>query len=238
LIAISHAGAKQIVEHLGVPPERIDVTMLGHALGAQAAPVPEQELRRRFALGRGSIVLTVGTRKRHKNLLRLLRAMPAVLSAQPDTTLVLAGNPTAHEGELREEAERLELNGRVAFLPFVDAAELEGLYAAADCFVLPSVTEGFGLPLLEAMGRGLPVACSNISALPEVAGDAARYFDPTNVDEISTALIDLLSNPALRDRLSALGRMREATLTWESTARATLASYGRAWLARLARQTG
>jgi glycosyltransferase involved in cell wall biosynthesis len=238
LIAISQTGADQIGEHLGISPDRIDVTMLGHVLGDQAAPLPEQELRRRFGLGQGSIVLTVGTRKRHKNLLRLLAAMPAVLAALADTTLVLAGNPTGHERELRGAAERLELDGRVVFLPFVSSGELEGLYAAADCFVLPSVTEGFGLPLLEAMGRGLPVACSNVSALPEVAGDAARYFDPTNVDEISAAVIDLLSDPALRDRLSALGRTRESALTWESTARATLDSYSRAWRERQARQTG
>jgi glycosyltransferase involved in cell wall biosynthesis len=229
VIAISQATADDIVTHLRVPAERIDVTFLGHASQRQTVAMSGPEVRRRFALGQGPIVLMVGTRKPHKNLLRLLGAMPAVLAAKPDAQLVLAGNPTAHEDELHAERERLSLLGHVFFLEFVEAAELEALYAASDCFVLPSVKEGFGLPLLEAMGRGLPVACSNASALPEVAGNAARYFDPTSVGEIAAALTELLSDHDLRDRLSALGRTREAELSWEATAALTLQSYARAW---------
>jgi glycosyltransferase involved in cell wall biosynthesis len=232
VIAISQAGAEHVVEHLAVRPERIDVTLLGHAGRRLATPLPETELRVRFGLGDGPIVLTVGTRKRHKNLVRLLEAMPAVLAVSPQATLVLAGNPTAHEDELREAAARLKLRARVAFLPFVDAAQLEGLYAAADCFVLPSTNEGFGLPLLEAMGRGVPVACSRVSALPEVAGDAGRYFDPTDVGQIAAALVELLTDDELRKRLSELGRLREKQLTWTATAEMTLSSYARAWHAR------
>jgi glycosyltransferase involved in cell wall biosynthesis len=235
VIAISKAGAQQIAEHLAVPIDRIDVTLLGHAHAQRVAPVPTDEIRRRFALGPGPIVLTVGTRKRHKNLLRLLQAMPRVRAMFPDATLVLAGNPTAHEVELRDEATRLDLDGKVAFLPFVDPAELEGLYATAECFVLPSLNEGFGLPVLEAMGRGLPVACSSASALPEVAGDAARYFDPTSVEAIAAAIVELLGDDALRARLCELGRARERQLTWEATAAGTLESYARAWRARRVR---
>ncbi|HWC85620.1 MAG TPA: glycosyltransferase family 1 protein, partial [Solirubrobacteraceae bacterium] len=227
VIAISRAGAEHIVEHLHVPAERIDVTLLGHARTRRADPIPEVELRRRFALGKGPIVLMVGTRKPHKNLMRLLAAMPAVRAAHPEVTLVLAGNPTAHEEELRRQAHGLGLGHHVAFLPFVEPAELEGLYATASCFVLPSLNEGFGLPLLEAMGRGVPTACSNVSALPEVAGDAARYFDPARVEEIAGALVELLGDPALREELSARGRAREAQVTWRATAEATLSSYAR-----------
>lgn len=232
VIAISQAGADHIAQHLAVSPDRIDVTLLGHTYRQDVVPVPTAEVRRRFGLGSRPIVLTVGTRKRHKNLLMLLAAMPAVLALYPSTLLVLAGNPTSHDADLRREAARLGLTDNVAFLPFVDPAELEGLYAAGDCFVLPSVNEGFGLPLLEAMARGLPVACSNISALPEVAGSAARYFDPTNVDDIAAALIALLHDPTLRERLSALGRARQAQLTWEATAADTLRSYALAWHSR------
>jgi glycosyltransferase involved in cell wall biosynthesis len=229
VIAISQQTADDIVTQLRVPADRIDITFLGHTAGVRPAPLPAGEVRARFALGDGPVVLMVGTRKPHKNVLGLLDAMPAVLAARPDTRLVLAGNPTAHEPELRTRAAALQLADRVSFLPFVDESELEGLYALADCFVLPSFNEGFGLPLLEAMGRGVPVACSNVSALPEVAGDAARYFDPTRPTEIARAIDELLSDPALRARLTSLGRAREAALTWSATAEQTLDSYGRAW---------
>jgi glycosyltransferase involved in cell wall biosynthesis len=229
VIAISQRTADDIVEHLGVPAERVDLTFLGHTRHLGVTPMPAAELRRRLDLGANRIVLMVGTRKPHKNVLGLLRAMPAVIEATPDAILVLAGNPTAHDELLRAECKQLKLDGHVRFLPFVEAAELEGLYAAAECFVLPSVKEGFGLPVLEAMARGVPVACSNASALPEVAGEAARYFDPTSVGGIADAVIEVLAQPALRTCLAALGRARASELTWEATAAATLESYARAW---------
>ena len=241
LIAISESSADQIVRDLGIARERIDVTLLGHGSRPAVDPLDAAAVRRRFSLSAGPIVLMVGTRKPHKNVGGLLSALPRVLAAQPNAQLVLVGNPTAHEPALRAIAQRLELGDHVSFLPFVEPAELEGLYAAAECFVLPSVNEGFGLPVLEAMGRGVPVACSTASALPEVAGDAALYFDPMRSDDIAAALIKLLGDPALRDRLRGRGRAREAELTWAATAVATLESYRRAWIphrARPARQSG
>ena len=229
VITISDASAGEIVELLRVPTQRIDVTPLGYSPQRPTTPLGSAEIRRRFDLSQGPIILNVSTRKPHKNVLRLLEAMPMVLAARPDARLVLAGNPTAHEDELRGVADRLRLDSHVAFLPYVDPDELEGLYQAADCFVLPSVREGFGLPLLEAMGRGVPVACSNTSALPEVAGDAARYFDPTLPEEIANALIELLGDRTLRERLIALGHEREGEFSWQATAQATLESYARAW---------
>jgi glycosyltransferase involved in cell wall biosynthesis len=238
LIAISSAGAQDITGHLRIPADRIDITLLGHARSASANVMPEVELRRRFGLGDGPLVLTVGTRKPHKNVLGLIAALPEVLEHEPRARLVLAGNPTAHEPELQAAVRHHGVADAVSFLPFVDEDALEGLYAAADCFVLPSFNEGFGLPLLEAMGRGVPVACSNVSALPEVAGDAARYFDPADSHQIAAALIDLLANRVLREQLAARGRAREAELTWGATAVATLDSYARAWAARRSAGTG
>ena len=92
-----------------------------------------------------------------------------------------------------------------------------------------SINEGFGIPILEAMRREVPVACSRASALPEVAGDAAHYFDPYDVTDIARAVNELLDDGELAGRLVALGRERSATFTWEATARGTLASYMRAW---------
>jgi glycosyltransferase involved in cell wall biosynthesis len=232
LIALSEAGAEQIVEYLGVPRERIDVVHLAAGRGERVAPTPPEELRARLGLGAGPVVLTVAAKKVHKNLGRLVRAMAAVRERIPDAVLVAPGKPTPHERELRALADELGLEGAVVFPDYVDAPDLEGLYALAACFALPSINEGFGIPLLEAMGRGVPVACADASALPEVAGEAARYFDPYSVPAIAAALLELLQDGPLAARLIAAGRRREAAFTWEATARGTLASYARAWAGR------
>jgi glycosyltransferase involved in cell wall biosynthesis len=111
---------------------------------------------------------------------------------------------------------------------WLPAADLEGLYRAAAFAVLPSLYEGFGLPVLEAMARGVPVACSRRSSLPEVAGDAALLFDPENVDEIRTAMERLLTDARLVEQLRTAGCERAALFTWERTAEFTVASYRRA----------
>ena len=142
--------------------------------------------------------------------------------------LVLPGYPTAHETQLREHASALGVAEDVRFPAWVSSAELEGLWAIARAFVFPSLYEGFGLPVLEAMARGVPVACSNSSSLPEVAGDAALLFDPRDEGAIARALARLLSEPALVEDLRARGLERAREFTWERTARLTLASYRRA----------
>jgi alpha-1,3-rhamnosyl/mannosyltransferase len=110
----------------------------------------------------------------------------------------------------------------------VDPGELEGLYAAAECFVFPSLFEGFGLPVLEAMARGLPVACSGNGALGEVAGDAALHFDPHSEASIAAAVQRLLTDPVEAERLRTAGRARVARFTWTATAAGTLSTYERA----------
>jgi glycosyltransferase involved in cell wall biosynthesis len=232
ILALSQSGAEDIVERLGVRPERIDVVALAAGGNELTAPTPERELRERLGLGEGPVVLTVAAKKVHKNLARLIHAMASVVERWPTAVLVMPGNPTPYERELRALSAELSLEANVAFPPYVSAADLEGLYALAGCFVFASLNEGFGIPILEAMRRGVPVACSRASALPEVAGDAARYFDPYDVREIADALGELLSDRALAERLSAAGVAREAEFTWEKTARGTLESYARAWRER------
>lgn len=231
LLALSNAGAEHIVQYLRVPRERIDIVPLAAGRSDRATPTAEGELRSRLGLGAGPVVLTVSAKKANKNLKRLIQAMPRLVERWPDAVLVLPGNPTPHELELRGLVAELRLTANVVFPEYVSAADLEGLYQLADCFVFASVNEGFGIPILEAMRRGVPVACSRISALPEVAGEAARYFDPYDVADIADALLEVLGNPELARSLAAQGRLREATFTWEATARGTLDSYARAWTA-------
>ena len=141
---------------------------------------------------------------------------------------MLPGYVTWHEAELREVARRAGVAEDVRFLGWVTEDEVEGLWSITEAFVFPSLYEGFGLPVLEAMERGVPVACSNASCLPEVAGDAALLFDPADESAIAAAIARLMSDPAESGRLRAAGRERAAAFTWERTARLTLASYERA----------
>lgn len=229
VIALSEAGASHVVEYLHVDRQRIDVVPLAAGTAGRATPTPAEDLRARLGLNAGTVILSVSAKKLHKNLMRLVRAMAMVCKRLPDATLVLPGNRTPHEQELRDLAAFLGIADNVAFPAYVDAADLEGLYALADCFVFASINEGFGIPVLEAQRRGVPVACSNASALPEVAGEAARYFDPMDVGQIAGAVLDLLTDPELARRLAQLGVEHQARFTWERTAAGTLESYERAW---------
>ncbi len=150
------------------------------------------------------------------------------MPAEARPVLVIPGYRTSHEDELRARADDLGLGGDVVFPPWVDAAQLEGLYALAACVVFPSLYEGFGLPVLEAMARGVAVACSDRSSLPEVAGDAALLFDPEDPRAIAGAMRRLLDDHALAERLAARGRERAAGFTWRRTAELTHAAYERA----------
>jgi glycosyltransferase involved in cell wall biosynthesis len=145
-----------------------------------------------------------------------------------NAALLLVGAPTPYEEELRSLAADRGVAERVRFLGYVSEEELEGLYRLAACFALPSLIEGFGLPVLEAMIRDVPVACSNRPALPEVAGDAALLFDPERPEEIAAAVNRLLDDAELAAELVARGRARCRRFTWERTAEATLTTYRRA----------
>ena len=142
--------------------------------------------------------------------------------------LVIPGYPTPHEKELIARARALGTLDHVRLPAWIDLPDLEGLYAAARAFVFPSLHEGFGLPILEAMRRGVPVECSNRSTLPEVAGDAALLFDPEDDRQMEAALRRLLEDETLRGELRAAGPRRAARFTWEATAEATAAVYRRA----------
>lgn len=226
IIAVSQSTAHDLEAHVGVPRAKIDVVAQGVGERRPAKPTPEAPLRARLGLGERPIVLCVAAKRPHKNLLRLIEAHSRI-DAGDRPMLVIPGYSTAHEQELEERARALGTLGWLSMPAWVDQADLEGLYAAAAGFVFPSLYEGFGLPVLEAMQRGLPVACADRGSLPEVAGDAALMFDPEDVTAMHDALERLLRDTSLRTRLSARGRQRAALFTWDATAVATAAVYRR-----------
>ena len=226
VIAGSRAAAADLERMLGVPAERIDVAPYGVRIEPDAPATPEGELRARLRLGEAPVVLCVAQKRPYKNQESLIRALTAEgLSA---ARLVLPGAHSEYETVLKGLALRLGVADRVVFPEWLEEPDLEGLYRLARCVALPSRLEGFGLPVLEAMARGVPVACSDRSALPEVAGDAAILFDPDDEGAVAAALARLLSDADLRDRLKTLGLARAARFTWQATADATLSSYRRA----------
>jgi glycosyltransferase involved in cell wall biosynthesis len=227
VIVPSASTGADVERLLGVPRARLDVVPEGVGTHRRAEAMPESEVRARLGAGARPIVLSVSAKRPHKNLMRLIGAL-ALIAADRRPLLVLPGYPTAHAKELSRHARELGVTGDVRLLGWVGPSELEGLYASAACFVFPSLLEGFGLPVLEAMARGVPVACSGRGSLGEVAGDAALRFDPESEPAIASAVERLLDDRDEAERLRAAGRARAARLSWAASAAGTLACYERA----------
>lgn len=229
IIAISEAARDDIAAALRLDLRKFDVTPLGIVppLGdAAASSIDADSVRERLGIGPAPVVLCVAAKRRHKNLDGLIRAI--ALLPEPRAQLVLPGSPNDYERELRELAEELGVAETVRFLGWISDSDLEDLYRIAQCFVLPTFQEGFGLPVLEAMARGVPVACSDIPTLREVAGDAAMLFDPGDPASIAHAIGSLIGDRPFAQELVRRGYERCRAFTWDRTAQTTLASYRRA----------
>ena len=226
VIAVSHSTRNDLIELLRTPPGKVDVVPMGMGALRRAEALPEADTRERFELGRRRVLLSLSAKRPHKNLAVLLSAL-ARRPAQGRPVLVLPGYKTAYEAELVSRARSLGVESDVRFPKWVSEPELEGLWQLADAFVYPSLYEGFGLPLLEAMARGVPVASSNASSLPEVAGGAALLFQPHDEAAIAAAIERLLDDAREAARLRAAGIAQAAKFTWERAARATLDVYRR-----------
>jgi glycosyltransferase involved in cell wall biosynthesis len=225
IITFSEASRRDLRELLGIEETRVDVIPPGFGQEPTGWPV---DARERFDLGGARVILTLSAKRPHKNLARVIEALPRIRERVPEAVVVMPGNPTPHEAELKRLSSERGVAEAVLFPPYVSAEELEGLFAVAECFVFPSTLEGFGLPILEAMRRGVPVVCANASSLPEVAGEAARYFDPGDAGELAEAAVEVLTQPGLARSLVEAGRARQELFTWRRCAEATLETYERA----------
>jgi glycosyltransferase involved in cell wall biosynthesis len=224
IVAVSAAGKEEIVAGLGIPRERIDVVPNG------VRPPPSTPstagARERYRLGERRVALSVATNLPHKNLPALIEALASIDPANRPL-LVIAGHGTDDQ-PLRTQATAAGVAEDVRLLGGLSTDELDALYAVADCLVLPTLHEGFGLPVVEAMARSLPVACSDIPALREVAGDAALYFDPHAPEQIAARIAQATTDTALVEQLRTQGRVRAADFSWTAAAERTLVCYGRA----------
>jgi glycosyltransferase involved in cell wall biosynthesis len=225
IIAISEAMVPEIIEHYGVPAERVTVVPngVGTSWFQREEPKALRELRSRYHLAE-RYFLFVGTLQPRKNVERILTAYASLPEAiRREYQLVIAGKEGWRAGPLVSELQSLQAAGRVRWLQRVPETDLRALYQAAMAFVFPSLYEGFGLPVLEAFASGVPVITSNVTSLPEVAGDAALLVDPMRTDAIAEAMGRMAGDASLRDRLVRLGSARARLFTWGNAARQTIA---------------
>lgn len=221
---ISQATKDDLVATYSVDASKVDPVLLGAGFSEPSLVATRAELNSRFELPEGEFALCVASGHAHKNVERLL----GVFAGLPDRNLVLVGHAGLDQDKLIARAGELGISERIVFTGWVETAELEGLYREATLFVYPTLLEGFGLPVLEAMHRGVPVTCSNTSSLPEVAGDAALMFDPLDSAAIGGAVKRLFDDSALRAELIAKGHAQAERFSWRDCARETFEVYLRA----------
>lgn len=234
VIAVSNATRRDIEDLFGIPPARIvQIYNAPDPRFLDGGPPPEAEralLMERYQI-HYPFLLYAGTIRRQKNIPRLVEAFAVLrgdLENHPvyrDLRLIIIGDEISRHPEVRRTVIQTRMQPFVRFLGFVPFETLRTFYSAAAAFVFPSLYEGFGLPPLEAMASGTPVVTSNISSLPEVAGDAAVLVNPDNVFEIAKGIREALTDPALRATLVERGRQQARRFSWEATARQVLDVY-------------
>ena len=221
LITGTCAAREEICALLGIERTRFDVIHHGHDSSSAATATPAQDVRARYELLGRRVVLCVAAKRPHKNQELLVRAAPALAG---DVVIVLAGHPEPYEQTLRALARELAVQERIRFADYVPDADLEGLWSVADCAAFPTLGEGFGIPLIEALAHGVPVAASDIPVLREVGGELPHYFDPHDPAAAAAAIEQAFADSAVR----RLGPAHAARFSWRTAARLTHESYQRA----------
>ena len=229
IIAVSESTARDLGEHFPRCADRVAIIPLGVSprFSPEGLAVSKRAFPGAERLG-GGYVLYAGGLQPRKNLRALLAAYRALRSQAEAPPLVLVGKISPHAQELMEEARRLSVEQEVIFAGYLPDDMMPALYRGATIFVYPSRYEGFGLPVLEAMASGTPVVTSSVSAMPEVAGEAALLVSPESAEELAGAMARLLADAALQADLRVRGLARARLFTWEETARRTVEVYRRA----------
>ncbi|MCL4239176.1 MAG: glycosyltransferase family 4 protein [Anaerolineae bacterium] len=227
VLADSQATKDDLVELYKTPPDKITVLLGG--VNPEFRPVTDaharQVVRARYSLPPNPYIFSVGTVQPRKNYARLVQALAALGPQHADVHLVIAGGRGWLDAPIYQTVRDLGMGERVHFTGFARDEDLPVLYSDAVCLAYPSLYEGIGLPVLEAMACATPVVTSTISSLPEVAGDAALLIDPYDVEALAGALRRLLDDSALRETLVARGVRQAAFFTWERAASQLLAVY-------------
>jgi glycosyltransferase involved in cell wall biosynthesis len=230
IITVSYNSKRDLVDYFGIAPSRIEVIYNGVA-GRFRADVPRAERDRvaaRYGLPR-PYLLFLGGEKPHKNVRNVLRAFAEARRARAlPHALVLAGPMPKNRSRVEALISALDLDRRVVRTGIVPEEDLPGLFAGADAFLYPTLYEGFGLPVAEAMACGTPVLTSSTSALQEIAGGYAYLVDPMDVDAIARGIVDLATDPARRAEFTELGKRRAADFSWDRAAGETLRVYAEA----------
>jgi glycosyltransferase involved in cell wall biosynthesis len=229
ILADSQATKDDLIALYGTPSDKVTVLLSG--VEARFRRIDDlnslERVRVRYALPQRPYILSVGTVQPRKNYVRLVEALGVLRGQGLDVALVIVGAAGWLANPIYETINRLRLSEFVHFTGFADDSDLPALYTGAACVALPSLYEGFGLPVLEAMACGAPVLTSNISSLPEVAGDAALLIDPHETQAIAEGLMRLITDSALRDQLIARGYLQAARFTWDRSALELQAIYRR-----------
>ncbi|MDX2141054.1 MAG: glycosyltransferase family 1 protein [Chloroflexota bacterium] len=221
ILADSQATKDDLVELYQLPSDKITVLLSG--VDARFQHVADRQMRaavrEKYKLGQQPYIFAIGTVQPRKNYSRLIEALAQLRERGQDLMLVIAGGKGWLEDPIYQTLDTLRLRDQVRFIGFADDADLPALYSEARCLAFPSLYEGFGLPILEAMACGTPVITSNVSSMPEAAGDAALLVSPTDVNAITAALAQVLSNDNLRQSLVERGYRQATRFTWDTSAR-------------------
>jgi glycosyltransferase involved in cell wall biosynthesis len=223
VITASRATESQLVAHAGVARERIRVIPLGVDPPRLTLSPEERRRAREGVVGAGcEMLLSVGVLQTRKNTLNMLKALQVL---PPQYRLVLPGGNGYGSEAIYDAIRSQHLEARVKLLGYVEPSRLSILYQAASVFVFPSLEEGFGLPILEAMVSGVPVVTSSVSSMPEVGGDAALYVNPHDPYDIAQKVTQAVEDPGLREQQIRKGLARAREFTWRRTAQETCAVY-------------
>lgn len=226
ILADSTATKNDLIELYHIPAEKITVLLSGVDSRFQRQPQPVIDAARtKYTIGTAPYIFSIGTVQPRKNYVRLIQALKKLQTDGFPHHLVIAGGKGWLDDPIYASITESGLQDFVHFIGFADDSDLPALYSGADCFAFPSLYEGFGLPILEAMACGTPVLTADVSSLPEVAGDAALLIDPYNTDAITNGLKTLINDPEAREAYVHKGYERVTLFTWRKSAQQLLKIY-------------